>query len=589
MKIHLFGMEGNQWAIDEDYRAFENALSCFTKLVSLENAEIIHAVWWERFLTVDPRLLQDRFVVCNMDNPPFHYLKNELFHRIFPLVDFWIARSKESYDQLVSLGWKGAYVPYVVDMQIFNPQVLSSEVAKELRGKWNIPDGKYLIGNFYRDTELSDLVSPKRQKAPEVIAEMAKILCGNDDRFHFILAGPRRQFILKKFQEYNVPHTYIGQTDFLGDDYEVNRLNRPELAKLYGLIDCYLTCSRWEGGPQSILESAACGTKIISNHIGLAEDILCKESLFDRPMEAVNLLREDAFRKTLDQTVEPQYQSILRNHTFEGLADQIQKIYESGAISFEKRSREKGFWIRPLQRPKLKGFKKLFKRATRIGIWISFGTEELAQKLEGTLSKHQQFVDEDRDFKPDCPWILWGLNSLDSWSEKPAKGRGMVFLDHSDFSRLQKSSKRLIRFKHLLEIHPETLVCLPSCESLLQLKSMGVAILSPSVTHGLVLRKSSTFETTRDFSGVILNDKIEEVDQAVFALRKSVPLLAPQTPLFEEVVGHGGEFYRNGEELSPKTKEMNANIDFYRNSTWILSEDEVIEKLGRLVERHWIQ
>ena len=53
------------------------------------------------------------------------------------------------------------------------------------------------------------------------------------------------------------------------------------LNKLYNILDLYIVSSRVEGGPQSILECAQIKTPIISTDVGIASDILSKESIFD--------------------------------------------------------------------------------------------------------------------------------------------------------------------------------------------------------------------------------------------------------------------------------------------------------------------
>lgn len=587
-KIHLFGVEGNQWAIDEDFRAFEIALKRFAELVPMERAEIIHSVWWERFLTEDLHVLKDRFVICNMDNPPFHYLKNEYFHRILPLVDFWIARSRESLLQLQSLGWNGAYVPYVVDTKIFNPEVLSAAEKSEFKKKWGIPEGKYLVGNFYRDTELSDLKSPKRQKAPEVIVEIAKQLCKNDDRFHFILAGPRRQYIRGQLDAHQIPYTYIGDPNASGDDFSVNRLNRSELAKLYPLIDVYLTCSRWEGGPQSVLEAAACRGKIVSNRIGLASDILDPKSIFERPFEAVDLLRKDVESHFLNQTIELQYQNILAKHTLEELPRLIQEVYEQSGISREKRSLDKERWIRPLEKKRPKGLLKWLDKTTQIDLCFGDSQGDFIELLLQRNFKNITLRKLDKGvFELKNNWLIVGLNPIAEGDDfKFSKKRGVMILDHHDIQDIDQNPMGFLFLKKILEEFPEALVLLPSCNSQVLLRAKGLNIKSSMVIHGLSLRASKRDSMLEEI--VFLEETIGAADDAVYALRNKSPIIAPENPLFEEIVHHGGEFYSDEKQKSEMNDRMKSQIDFYRNSIWIASKEDVVEKISRVLERAWI-
>ena len=51
--------------------------------------------------------------------------------------------------------------------------------------------------------------------------------------------------------------------------------------ELYNLLNLYIVSSRYEGGPQAILECATTKTPIISTDVGIASFRLHKDSLFD--------------------------------------------------------------------------------------------------------------------------------------------------------------------------------------------------------------------------------------------------------------------------------------------------------------------
>ena len=50
--------------------------------------------------------------------------------------------------------------------------------------------------------------------------------------------------------------------------------------ELYNMIDLYIISSRYEGGPQSIIEGGLCGTPIVSTDVGLAEHFLDPQSIY---------------------------------------------------------------------------------------------------------------------------------------------------------------------------------------------------------------------------------------------------------------------------------------------------------------------
>lgn len=54
-----------------------------------------------------------------------------------------------------------------------------------------------------------------------------------------------------------------------------------ELNELYNCLNLYIVSSRIEGGPQSILECASNKTPIISTNVGIASEILSKNSIFN--------------------------------------------------------------------------------------------------------------------------------------------------------------------------------------------------------------------------------------------------------------------------------------------------------------------
>ena len=51
--------------------------------------------------------------------------------------------------------------------------------------------------------------------------------------------------------------------------------------ELYNILDLYIVSSRFEGGPQSVLECAITKTPIISTDVGLASSVLSPSSIFN--------------------------------------------------------------------------------------------------------------------------------------------------------------------------------------------------------------------------------------------------------------------------------------------------------------------
>ena len=63
------------------------------------------------------------------------------------------------------------------------------------------------------------------------------------------------------------------------------------LNKLYNTLDLYLVTSRYEGGPQAILECGITRTPILSTRVGIAPEILHEKSIFS--MENFNKAEPD--------------------------------------------------------------------------------------------------------------------------------------------------------------------------------------------------------------------------------------------------------------------------------------------------------
>lgn len=152
---------------------------------------------------------------------------------------------------------------------------------KSLCEKYNLPQDKFLIGSFQRDTEGSDLISPKLEKGPDLFADAIELKsttrkdAWNDNRdIHIVLAGWRRQYIISRLEKMNVPYTYI---------------ERPEhsvINDLYQTIDLYAVAARQEGGPQSLIECGLTNTKVVSTPVGIAEQVLSSNSINENIIDA---------------------------------------------------------------------------------------------------------------------------------------------------------------------------------------------------------------------------------------------------------------------------------------------------------------
>ena len=129
----------------------------------------------------------------------------------------------------------------------------------------NAPADKYIIGSFQRDTEGSDLVSPKLSKGPDRFCDYVERVCSLRDDVHVLLGGWRRQYVIKRLTDKGIPFTY---------------LEKPSTQKvnlMYNACDLYVVGSRY----QAILECAATRTPIVSSDVGIADEILHPNCVVD--------------------------------------------------------------------------------------------------------------------------------------------------------------------------------------------------------------------------------------------------------------------------------------------------------------------
>lgn len=132
-----------------------------------------------------------------------------------------------------------------------------------------LPTDALLVGSFQRDTEGSDLVSPKLEKGPDIFCDVVETLASTHKNVAVVLAGWRRQYVMNRLQAAGIRFYYC---------------ERPGLSvvrKLYSAVSLYVVGARFEGGPQAIPECAAMRVPIVSTDVGLACEVLDTKSVFD--------------------------------------------------------------------------------------------------------------------------------------------------------------------------------------------------------------------------------------------------------------------------------------------------------------------
>jgi glycosyltransferase involved in cell wall biosynthesis len=176
------------------------------------------------------------------------------------------AISKNTKLQLEKLTEKKIFtMPFWVNQNIF----YSICDKDALREKYSINNDAHIIGSFQRDTEGSDLKSPKLSKGPDRLISILDEMYKKDNKLEVLLTGKRRQYLISELNKRKIKFHYFEMVNF-----EI-------LNELYNIVDLYLVTSRYEGGPQSILECGIIKTPILSTDVGVASEILNKSSIFE--------------------------------------------------------------------------------------------------------------------------------------------------------------------------------------------------------------------------------------------------------------------------------------------------------------------
>lgn len=158
-------------------------------------------------------------------------------------------------------------IPYWANQKIWKPSRVETKEA--LRKKYGLPLDAYVIGSFQRDTEGHDLISPKLEKGPDLLADFLDIENKRRPNLHVVLAGWRRQYLISRLKKSQISFSYF---------------ERPEhrvVNDLYQTLDLYPVTARCEGGPQALIECGLLNIPVISRDIGIASQVLSKDSIND--------------------------------------------------------------------------------------------------------------------------------------------------------------------------------------------------------------------------------------------------------------------------------------------------------------------
>ena len=267
MKIYLNSPKEN-WIVDriKDEWALYNHKYNSKKPKTADIFWIISPWTWQKIKRKD---LENKKIVCSIyhiDEDKLDKAQLSEFQNRDVYVDFYHVISEKTKEQIRLLTDKPIQsIPFWVNQNIW----FEIEDKDNLKKKYGIDKETYCIGSFQRDTEGSDLITPKLSKGPDRLVKIIDRLKDKHEKIEVILTGKRRNYVITELEKKNIKYKYFEMVDF-------SKIN-----ELYNLLDLYIVSSRFEGGPQSILECAATKTPIISTDVGIAKEILNVGSIFN--------------------------------------------------------------------------------------------------------------------------------------------------------------------------------------------------------------------------------------------------------------------------------------------------------------------
>ena len=290
MKVYLTNLN-ESWIVDRlRHEWYKHNSSISTE--SIKEAEIIWIVAPWLWKNIKKKYLRDKKVVCSIyhiEEKDFEQKQIKEFNKRDSFVDLYHVISLKTKKELEKLTDKEIiYIPFWSDQNTW----FKIDDKDNLRNKYGLPLDAYIIGSFQRDTEGSDLKSPKLIKGPDRLIRIIESKNKEFNKVFILLSGKRRQYVIKELENLNIDYKYF------------EMVNTDQLNELYNCLDLYVVASRVEGGPQAIIECALSKTPIISTDVGVASEFLHSSSIFNMEnFEKAIPNTEYAFQKSQAYTI----------------------------------------------------------------------------------------------------------------------------------------------------------------------------------------------------------------------------------------------------------------------------------------------
>ena len=233
------------------------------------NSEVIWLIAPWTWKKVPKYFLKRKKVVCtihHIDEDKFDDKQKKDFYLRDKYVDVYHVISNSTEKQLRKYTNKEIFnQPFWVNSNIW----FEHKSKKDLRKDLGFSSDDFLVGSFQRDTEGKDLISPKLSKGPDRFLDIVNYYSVREKNLKVVLTGKRRQYIINNLDKLSIKYEYIEMAS-------LTKMNT-----LYNVLNLYIVSSRFEGGPQSIMECALTKTPIISTNVGIANQVLSSESIYD--------------------------------------------------------------------------------------------------------------------------------------------------------------------------------------------------------------------------------------------------------------------------------------------------------------------
>ena len=264
MKLYLNDPK-ESWIVDRIRKEwYENNPDIVTN--NIDECDIIWIVAPWQWTRIPQQYLESKKVVCTI-----HHIVPDKFGQAnvneFLLRDMFVDAYHVPNKYTAHIVKQLTEKPVNIASYWFNSKLWSPMDKQKSREKLGISSEKNVIGSFQRDTEGSDLVSPKLEKGPDLFCDYVERIA--DENTLVLLGGWRRQYVINRLEAAGIDYKY----------FELAPIE--DIKEMYSACDLYVVSSRHEGGPQALFEASAMKVPIISNPIGLADEVLTKNCVFD--------------------------------------------------------------------------------------------------------------------------------------------------------------------------------------------------------------------------------------------------------------------------------------------------------------------